>query len=197
MPGEDGLRQAQAWLQVQVPDPAALQAQEAADQAADHLSVGNAVTALRRIGAADWQDIVSRSSRVIREMLASPVFAAEDDTTRNATLHAIERLSVQSGHSGAHVARELIRAMAETPPRPAWPRTGCREMAARNWGARSACASTAGAGGGPYCGYHARPAYLGTLALRQRRGWWPRCCPFRWEPPPARPRWPSPHSRVF
>ncbi|WP_245644848.1 GH36-type glycosyl hydrolase domain-containing protein [Hydrogenophaga flava] len=146
MPGEDGQRQAQAWLKVQVPDLAALQAQEAADQAADHLSVGNAVTALRRIGAADWQDIVSRSSRVIREMLASPVFAAEDDTTRNATLHAIERLSVHSGHSGAHVARELIHVMGGTRP----------PSLASHW--------LQGDG---------RPELERTLGVRQhRRGWW-------------------------
>lgn len=145
-PAEDGLRQAQAWLQEQVPDLAGLQAQEAADQAADHLSVGNAVTALRRIGAADWQDIVSRSSRVIREMLASPVFAAEDDTTRNATLHAIERLSVHSGHSGAHVARVLIQAMGGTQP----------PSLASHW--------LQGDG---------RPELERALGVRQhRRGWW-------------------------
>jgi cyclic beta-1,2-glucan synthetase len=34
----------QAWLRDQVPDLAALQTQQHADQAADHLSVGNAVT---------------------------------------------------------------------------------------------------------------------------------------------------------
>lgn len=164
MPGEDGLRQAQAWLQVQVPDPAALQAQEAADQAADHLSVGNAVTALRRIGAADWQDIVSRSSRVIREMLASPVFAAEDDTTRNATLHAIERLSVQSGHSGAHVARELIRAMAETrPPSLAshWLQGDGRSELGRTLGVRQHRRGW----WRPLLRVSRTPAYLGTLAL--------------------------------
>lgn len=164
MPREDGLRQAQAWLQVQVPDLAALQAQEAADQAADHLSVGNAVTALRRIGAADWQDIVCRSSRVIREMLTSPVFAAEDDTTRNATLHAIERLSVQSGHSGAHVARELIRAMAETRP----------PSLASHWlqgDGRSELERTLGVPQHrrgwwrPLLRVSRTPAYLGTLAL--------------------------------
>lgn len=115
-PSDDRLRQIQAWLRIQLPDLAARQAQEAADQAADHLSIGNAVTALRRIGAADWQDIVSRASRVVRELLASPVFAAEDDITRNTTLHAVERLSVLSGHSEARVAHELVQAMAGTCP---------------------------------------------------------------------------------
>ena len=116
VPVDDRLPQTQAWLQVQVPDLAALQAQEAATQAADYLSIGNAVTALRLIGAADWQDIVTRASRVIREMLKSPVFAAEDETTRNATLHGIERLAAQSRCSEAHVARELLRALSATQP---------------------------------------------------------------------------------
>ena len=109
----DGTRLAQvrAWLQQEVPDLAALQTQQHAAQAADHLSVGNAVTALRLIGASDWSDTVARSSRVIRAMLGSPVFEAEDDTSRNTTLHGIERLSVQSGRSEAAVAQTLLRLM--------------------------------------------------------------------------------------
>jgi hypothetical protein len=38
--------------------------------------------------------------RVIRVMLGSPVFQAEDDASRNTTLHGIERLSAQSGRGG-------------------------------------------------------------------------------------------------
>jgi len=44
--GDVFLHQVRSWLQETVPDLAALQAQHHADQAADHLSVGNAVTAL-------------------------------------------------------------------------------------------------------------------------------------------------------
>ncbi|WP_439606413.1 GH36-type glycosyl hydrolase domain-containing protein [Hydrogenophaga sp.] len=99
------------WLHELAPDLVALQTQYHADQAADHLSMGNAVTALRLIGAADWSEIVARTSRVVRVMLASPVFEAEDDATRNKTLHGIERLSVRCGRAESAVARALLRAM--------------------------------------------------------------------------------------
>ena len=62
------------WLRDALPDTAALQAQQTADQAADNLSVSNAVTALRAIGDAHWPDIVSRASALMRLMLTSPAF---------------------------------------------------------------------------------------------------------------------------
>jgi cyclic beta-1,2-glucan synthetase len=99
------------WLHDTVPDLATLQAQHSADQAADHLSVGNAVTALRLIGAADWAGIVARTSRVMQVMLASSVFAAEDDATRSTTLHRMERLAVQSQRSETDVAHALLALM--------------------------------------------------------------------------------------
>jgi len=111
--GDTPLARARSWLQKEVPDLAALQAEQHAGQAADHLSVGNAVTALRLIGASDWDDTVARTSRVIRVMRNSSVFAAEDDATRSTTLHGIERLAAQSGRGEASVARVLLRLMGE------------------------------------------------------------------------------------
>ncbi|WP_342130363.1 GH36-type glycosyl hydrolase domain-containing protein [Hydrogenophaga sp. OTU3427] len=108
------LTQLRHWLASEVPDPGALQAQQHIDQVADHLSMGNAVTALRLIGAADWPDLVSQTSRVMRVMLASPVFAAEDEATRNKTLHAIERLSAASRQAESEVAQALLDAMSRT-----------------------------------------------------------------------------------
>ncbi|MBC7993441.1 MAG: carbohydrate-binding protein, partial [Rhizobacter sp.] len=98
----------EAWLQVQLPDLASLRAQQAANQAADNLSVSNAVTSLRTIGDADWPDIVARSSTLMRLMLTSPVFAAEHSLTRDQTLHGIERLARRSGHSEVSVAQTLL-----------------------------------------------------------------------------------------
>jgi cyclic beta-1,2-glucan synthetase len=72
---------------------ATLRAQQAADQAADNLSVSNAVTSLRTIGDADWPDIVARSSPLMRLMLTSAVFESEDASTRDQTLHGIELLA--------------------------------------------------------------------------------------------------------
>ena len=105
-----------AWLHEAVPDLLQLQTQETANQTADQLSIGNAMTALRRMASTDWQDTVNRCSRVVRVMLQSPVFAAEDNTTRNATLHGIERMSVRTGRSEGRVAQALMAALTREGP---------------------------------------------------------------------------------
>lgn len=107
--------QIEEWLRSAVPDLAALQVQQHADSAADHLSVGNAVASLRLVGAGDWPGIVGRTSLVVRALQASPVFLAEDDASRNTTLHGIERLAARSpDRSEAAVARALIRLMGQS-----------------------------------------------------------------------------------
>eukprot|EP01031_Cornospumella_fuschlensis_P011097 gene11097-13564_t len=68
--------------------------------------------ALRRVGAADWSDSISQTSLVLRAMLQSPVFAAEDESTRNTTLHGIENLSARSGQGEAAVAQALLVLMS-------------------------------------------------------------------------------------
>ncbi|MDP3226671.1 MAG: glucoamylase family protein [Acidovorax sp.] len=106
-----GFLPVQLWLQTAVPDLVALQTRQQIDQAADQLSMGNAVTALRLIGAADWSDIIGETSLVLRVMLQSPVFAAEDEATRNTTLHGIERLSAHSGRGETEVTQALLARM--------------------------------------------------------------------------------------
>ncbi len=101
------------WLHKALPDAAAMQAQQSADQAADNLSVSNAVTSLRAIGDADWPDIIARTSTLMRLMLTSPIFAAEDAATRDQTLHGIEQLAKKSRKSEVHVAQTLLDLMHE------------------------------------------------------------------------------------
>ena len=100
-----------AWLLQALPDPAAAQAQHSADQTADNLSVSNAVTSLRAIGDADWPDIVARGSRLMQRLLAAPLFAAEDNASRDVTLHGIERLARRTGLGELAVAQALIGLM--------------------------------------------------------------------------------------
>ena len=102
----------QTWLNNALPDLANLQAQEGADQAADNLSVSNAISSLRAIGDADWPDIIARTSALMRLMLTQPVFALEDNTTRDQSLHAVEQLARQSGLSEVRVAQQLLSQMA-------------------------------------------------------------------------------------
>ena len=107
----------QSWLQAALPDLAAMRVRQGAEQAADNLSVSNAITSLRAIGDADWPDIISRTSTLMRLMLTQPVFAAEDVSTRDRSLHAIERLARQSDLSEVVVAQRLLMQMASTDDR--------------------------------------------------------------------------------
>jgi cyclic beta-1,2-glucan synthetase len=112
--GESGGHQTRylAWVHNALPDVSAMQTQQNADQAADNLSVSNAVTSLRAIGDADWADIVASSSALMKRMLTSPVFKAEHTATRDQTLHSIESLARRSGHSEVDVAGTLLHLMA-------------------------------------------------------------------------------------
>src|SRR5476651_206182 len=65
------------WLHRVAPHLAEIQTRLPAAQAADNLSVGNAITSLRSIGDADWGDIVAQTSVLTQLMLSSPAFAAE------------------------------------------------------------------------------------------------------------------------
>ena len=103
------------WLSRSLPDPAALQAQQSADQAADNLSVSNAVTSLRALGDAQWPDIIARTSRLMLLMLTSPAFEQEHTATRDQTLHGIERLARQWRLSELMVAQTLLDLMREEP----------------------------------------------------------------------------------
>ena len=110
-PGARASADVLAWLQAALPEPAAVLAQQGADQTADNLSVSNAVTSLRAIGDGDWADIVARTSPVMQLMLGQPLFAAEDTGTRDQTLHRIELLARRSGRSEHAVTQALLQLM--------------------------------------------------------------------------------------
>ncbi|MEO8082117.1 MAG: glucoamylase family protein, partial [Caldimonas sp.] len=99
------------WLLRVAPNLAEIQTRLPAAQAANNLSVGNAITSLRSIGDADWPDIVAETSALTRTMMASAAFAAERNDTRDTTLHAIEALARKSGRSERTVAEALLARM--------------------------------------------------------------------------------------
>jgi cyclic beta-1,2-glucan synthetase len=99
------------WLERVAPNLAEIQTLLPAEQAADNLSVGNAITSLRAIGDAHWPDIVAETSTLTRLMLSSPAFASERDDTRDQTLHEIERLARKCGKSERAVASALLGLM--------------------------------------------------------------------------------------
>jgi cyclic beta-1,2-glucan synthetase len=106
-----GLTAYHDWLIGTLPDLAAAQVQQPAEQAADNLSVSNAIGSLRLIGNADWPEIVDRTSATMQSLLRSPAFAAERADTRDATLHAIELLARGSGRPETEVAETLMALM--------------------------------------------------------------------------------------
>ena len=154
-----------AWLQQVMPDPAAILLQQPIDQAADNLSVSNAVTSLRAIGGADWPDIVARASTLMQQMRSSPVFESEDLGTRDQTLHAIERLARASGRGELSVAHTLLALM----------RAGAGDTAvASHWlrgSGRPVLLQALGLHDSPAIAWRAAwrhmavPVYLGALAL--------------------------------
>lgn len=101
----------QDWLARRLPDPAAALAEQQAEQAANNLSVGNAITSLRLLGNADWRGLIGRVSPLMRALDQLPVHHAERDDTQDDTLHAIERLARRSRRSETEVARTLVAAM--------------------------------------------------------------------------------------
>ena len=99
------------WLLRTLPDLASAQVQQPAEQAADNLSVSNAIGSLRAIDNADWQLIVGRTSATIQMLLESRTFESERTDTRDVTLHAIERLARRSGRDETEVTRTLLALM--------------------------------------------------------------------------------------
>ena len=106
-----GLTRYHEWLLRTLPDLAAAQVQQPAEQAADNLSVSNAIGSLRLIGNADWPDIICATSATMQLLLTSPAFEAERTDTRDDTLHAIEKLARRSERSETDVAHTLLGLM--------------------------------------------------------------------------------------
>jgi cyclic beta-1,2-glucan synthetase len=99
------------WLAQVLPDAAAAHAQEQAEQAADNLSVSNAITALRLLGDTEWRDLIARTSTLMLLMQQSAAYRAERDDTQDVTLHALERLARRCGISESRVAQTLLSLM--------------------------------------------------------------------------------------
>ena len=114
---EDGpdLTAIRAALELALPEPAAAQMQQHAEQAEANLSLSNTITSLRLLGDIVWRALIARTSTLMHEMQASHVFQMESDATQDATLHAIERLARRSGRTELVVARALLESI-RTPP---------------------------------------------------------------------------------
>lgn len=113
--GERNRELVRAALSRALTDPAAAQLALQAEEAADNLSVGNAITSLRLLGDTEWRELISRTSALMQRMQTSPTFAAERDDTQDGTLHAIERLALRGGCGELAVADALLTLMHGAP----------------------------------------------------------------------------------
>jgi cyclic beta-1,2-glucan synthetase len=97
----------QGWLEQHAPDADAVLAAAQEAQAADNVSVSNAVTALRAINNVDWVELVEAVSPVLQALRQVPAFAADSRLTRDQVAHEIERLARRLRRSEAEVARRV------------------------------------------------------------------------------------------
>ena len=95
------------WL----PDPSSSQVEQHAEKAADSLGMRNAILALRTLEDADWREVVTHTSVLVRTLEASPTFCAEREDTQDASLFAIQRLARRSTHSESFIASHLLTLM--------------------------------------------------------------------------------------
>jgi len=79
-------------------------------QAADQVSVGNAITSMRAINTLDWSIFFRSTSLVEATLRRDPnnVYAQMDDPSRDRCRHAVERLARRSGKSETGIAQTAL-----------------------------------------------------------------------------------------
>ncbi len=102
--------------------PDELVRKEHLQEAANQVSVGNAITSMRAINALDWNAFFEETSGVEAELRRDPAeaYAAMDIATRDRYRHAVERLARRSTSTERNVARvalSLASASSEDPAR--------------------------------------------------------------------------------
>lgn len=108
----------QAWSELHLADIAHIQHAEFCLQAADQVSIGNAITSLRLLGVVHWAEFVESTSLVEQLLRKDPVYPLQDFTTRNQSRQAIERLARASQRAEidvAAVAMQLTQAQSTHP----------------------------------------------------------------------------------
>jgi cellobiose phosphorylase len=108
------LAAAEEWVRVQCEamktTPAELTRRQHLRLAADQVSVGNAITSMRAIGALDWNEFFERTSTVEAVLRRDPAdaYAAMDIATRDRYRHAIEKVARRSTSDEQGVAEAAL-----------------------------------------------------------------------------------------
>jgi cyclic beta-1,2-glucan synthetase len=96
------------WLNAHVADAAAELAQAQAGQAANNVSVTNAVQALRAISAFDWPGFIDRVSPMLQKLRRSPAFAADSRLTQAQCAAEVQRLARRLKQPETAVAQRAL-----------------------------------------------------------------------------------------
>ncbi len=96
-------------------DPNDLARREQQSQAADQISVGNSVTALKQIGSLNWREWFERVSVVDQELLKDPanIYSLSDFITRDLYRHKIEVLARRAKRPEIEIAEEVVATAVE------------------------------------------------------------------------------------
>ena len=103
---------ARSWLERRLGSPLAeFVPPQQARQAADQVSMGNAITSLRQLALLDWREIFERLSRVEGVLRGDPSgdYRMMDFDTRDRYRHAVEEIARGADASEEHVARTAVR----------------------------------------------------------------------------------------
>ena len=113
------LTQALQWIATRLADEGrtidqAMQA-DVTQQAADDVSVANAIASLRLLGSMDWREFVETMSSVEQALRSDPagVHGRMDGATRDHYRHVIARLAREGGRPEIEVATEALALAAE------------------------------------------------------------------------------------
>ena len=109
----------QSWLERSLLRPLTeLHSSEQARQAANQISIGNAITSLRQLSLLDWREVFEQQSQVEQILHRDPagVYPEMDFDTRNQYREVVEVLAKGAGLEEIQVARKVIElaAIAET-----------------------------------------------------------------------------------
>ncbi|MCE5191584.1 MAG: hypothetical protein LLG08_07490 [Actinomycetia bacterium] len=79
-------------------------------QAADQVSVANAITSIRFLGALEWREFFEDCSLVERVLREDPsgVYSRMDFISRDRYRHAVERIAARSAHTEIEVAEAVV-----------------------------------------------------------------------------------------
>ena len=107
------------WASRHLEDPHAVSHREFCRQAANQVSIGNAVTMLRLLGVIDWRIFFEATSLVEAALQTDPtgVYSQQDFATRDRCRRAVEELARGSERPEADVARSVVATARRDPER--------------------------------------------------------------------------------